>query len=254
MRHRGLLVFALLFLSCVKSNTVRAIEPTQPILELWENPQQLILVVTKNWQDIRGDLQRYERVEGAWKKVGPQIQTIIGRTGLAWGRGLHNDTPIQGPTKREGDGKSPAGVFKLTAAFGYDSASVNNWIKLPYFHSVPSLECVDDSQSQFYNQIVDRKAVTPDWNSSEKMLMTSDAYKYGVVVDHNPNPSTPKGGSCIFLHIWGGANSSGTAGCTSMTEAHMVDVARWIDPALNPIIVQLTQDGYKAAKKPWALP
>jgi len=43
----------------------------------------------------------------------------LGRAGLAWGLGLHGNPPFPGPIKREGDGRSPAGAFELSSAFGY---------------------------------------------------------------------------------------------------------------------------------------
>ena len=49
--------------------------------------------------------------------VGEPTPVTIGRAGSAWGLGLH---PAQrGPQKREGDGRAPAGVFRIGTAFGY---------------------------------------------------------------------------------------------------------------------------------------
>ena len=77
---------------------------------------------------------------------------VVGKSGLAWGKGLSSVEQSEGPVKREGDGKAPAGVFKLGTAFGYDSTADT---KLPYLALTSTIECVDDSHSARYNELVD---------------------------------------------------------------------------------------------------
>lgn len=206
---------------------------------------QLIIVTTADWNATTGTLQRYDKHLLRWRAVGQPIDVVIGRTGLAWGRGLHG--PQNGPQKREGDGKSPAGVFALGTAFGFASTSDS---KLPYLPLRETSECVDDTASTFYNQIVERTPAA-DWKSSENMRAVPQ-YKWGVVVSHNA-PPVAGGGSCIFLHIWSGPQST-TSGCTAMGEEDLVTLMRWIDPTHSPRIVQLPRDEYTRLRKEWSLP
>ena len=118
--------------------------PPAPLV-LPMQPGQMILVVTKDWQAVDGRLQRFEFVGRAWQPVGPSIRIVVGRHGMAWGRGEH-PMPQPGPQKKEGDGKSPAGVFDLRYAFGYEPPDKVPGIKLPYVQCTRGLECVDDHQ------------------------------------------------------------------------------------------------------------
>src|SRR5215207_5369730 len=83
--------------------------------------RQLIVVTTRGWDDVPGTLRRFERkgTRGAWAQVGREVPVAVGRNGLGWGAGVVDAGGAEGPTKREGDGKAPAGVFALGAAFGF---------------------------------------------------------------------------------------------------------------------------------------
>ena len=84
----------------------------------WSDAGQLVLVTTADWDATTGELRRFERDGNGWRQVGDAAPISVGRTGTAWGIGLtaaRND----GPIKREGDGKAPAGVFAIGTAFGY---------------------------------------------------------------------------------------------------------------------------------------
>lgn len=222
--------------------------------------RQLLVVTTADWNAINGALRRYERNTTAsqWQAAGSAIPIVVGRSGLAWGRGLHGDAETlaqsKDPRKREGDGKSPAGVFRLSSAFGY--AASNPRIKLPYRQARQATQCVDDAQSSLYNQMVERDRIKkPDWKSHEDMRRKDEQYRWGVFVEHNSGAQRqPSGGSCIFLHIWAGANSSGTAGCTAMEAALMEEVLYWLDPKQQPVLVQLTTPDYVRLKGKWLLP
>src|SRR5580698_226784 len=198
---------------------------------------QLIVVTTSNWGAVAGQLQRFEQVHERWRPVGEPIPIVVGRSGMGWGIGLvaADDPNVRlpsEPVKKEGDGNSPAGIFDLGTAFGY-SAQPLPGLKLPYLALTESIECVDDVNSKYYNRIVDRSAVTPDWNSSEHMRDTGESYRWGIVVDFNGtvaehSQKVPQrgGGSCVFLHIWHD-RSHGTAGCTAMSQENLETLLTW---------------------------
>lgn len=211
--------------------------------------KQLILVVSPDWNSSSATMRRYERGEGGWRPIGEAVDVVIGRSGLAWGDGVNRETG-PGPVKREGDGKSPAGAFRLGSAFGFDTAPP--WMRLPYMQLQQSTECVDDASSQFYNRIVDRTAgAKADWSSSEKMRVI-DVYRWGAVVLHN-DPPQKGGGSCIFLHLVD-PHGKPTAGCTSMPADALEALLRWIDPAAQPLLVQLPRPEYERLRSRWQLP
>jgi len=230
-----------------------------PKKEALHNSTQMLVVTTSDWSAVPGRLVRYERARPGkhWKQVGGPVAIVVGKNGLGWGIGLaptDNATVRDSadPVKHEGDGKSPAGVFGISTGFGYSAEKPAAW-KMPYVSLTPTVECVDDAGSQFYNRVVDRAAVTLDWNSSEHMASTGEYYRWGAVIDHNWNPPVPGAGSCIFLHVWGGP-SQGTTGCTAMAQLQLEPILAWLDPAANPILVQLPQAQYKKLRKPWRLP
>jgi D-alanyl-D-alanine dipeptidase len=214
---------------------------------------QMIVVTTSTWNSANGTAERWERkkVGDKWHRLGDAFPIAVGRNGLAWGRGLHDATGYSGPVKQEGDGKAPAGIFPLTAAFGYSSRSQT---QLPYVQATDNLVCVDDPKSSHYNQLLMVYSNTErDWNSAEQMLRTDDQYKSGVVVAHNTSPVQPGAGSCIFLHSWK-RMGEGTAGCTAMDPLNVELLASWLNEDKHPVLVQLPIDVYFANQKTWGLP
>jgi D-alanyl-D-alanine dipeptidase len=73
------------------------------------------------------------------------------------------------------------------------------------------------------------------------------------MVDHNAEPVTAGGGSCIFLHIWLGTGE-GTSGCTAMAQAQLELLLARLDPARQPLLVQLPRPQYKKLRRHWKLP
>jgi hypothetical protein len=220
---------------------------------------QLLVVTTSDWNGIPGTIQRYQRDNpgGKWHPVGSPIAVVVGKSGLAWGAGV---VPFQwlkapgaeDPIKKEGDGKAPAGIFRLSTSFGYAPLQEGDW-KMPYLRLTDSVECVDDPASEFYNRISDRSRVRPDWKSSEHMLRNDELYRWGIVVDHNSSPPRAGDGSCIFLHIWRG-QGQGTVGCTAMPRDHLESLLAWLDPAKKPLLVQLPIAEYKRLRHKLNLP
>ena len=100
-----------------------AVEP-----DAFAHSTQLIVVTTSDWDAVEGHLQRYDRgtVHETWRPLGEPIPIVVGKNGMGWGIGLlaTDDEKVRlasDPVKKEGDGRSPAGVFALGTAFGYAS-------------------------------------------------------------------------------------------------------------------------------------
>jgi len=207
-------------------------------ISLPNDSTQLLFVKTDNWNAKEGTLQRYKRIENAqaWVKVGEPIDIILGRNGLGWGKGLHTTPSDAKYIKKEGDGRAPAGLFTLGNGFGYNNYSID----FPYSIYKRTDHCVDDSNSQWYNQIIDSKKVKKDYKSFEHMKLTNHLYKYGITVNHNPEQIT-EAGSCIFIHIRS-ENGKGTAGCTAMRENEIMTILKWLKEKQKPLLLQLPKE------------
>lgn len=229
-------------------------------LPAFSSSTQMVVVTTSDWNSAQAMLQRYERSRPGkhWKAVGGPFAVMVGKTGLGWGSGLasvdNRFREASDPVKKEGDGKAPAGVFRLSKAFGYAPQELPGW-KMPYLPLSPSIQCVDDTDSKFYNTLVDASKISPDWGTheNERMRRSDDLYRWGILVDHNENPAIPGKGSCIFMHIWRGPGQP-TVGCTAMPQANLETLLGWLDPARKPLLVQLPVAQYHKLRKFWHLP
>ena len=215
---------------------------------------QLVTVLSDDWNEFRAVLRRYERAPGEkWVAVGKPIHAVLGREGYGWGRGLHGSGAPpgrSGPTKYEGDGRSPAGVFELGTVYGY--AAEHAELELPYVQATDSLRCVDDSRSRNYNRIVSTENTEVDWSSAEHMRRDDELYVLANVVEHNSEPTRGGSGSCIFLHLWEGPDK-GMSGCTAMGMDELQALAAWLRPGAS-VLLALPRGEYEALKRPWGLP
>ena len=261
---------------------------------------QVVVVTSDGWDSTHGRLQAFARTDAGWKAEGSAFDVALGRSGSAWGIGLHpamsgddasvgddrwssrasagtrddqrsspteTRSPIDaaapnsiaatsGPRKREGDGRSPAGVFALGTAFGYAAQADT---ALPWQPMQQSSYCMDVPDSPYYNRIVDAERVGAEAveGSTEPMRLdlhnNGDVrYQQGFVINHNPR-NVPGQGSCIFAHLWR-KEGEATAGCTAMTAAHMQQLLAWLDPRSAPVFVLLPRAEYARLQQAWQLP
>ena len=222
----------------------------------WSNATQLVLVTTSDWDAPTGTLRYYERDGAGWRQVGAGFDVTVGRNGTAWGIGLH-DPRSDGPVKREGDGKAPAGVFAIGTAFGYAPSARTG---LDYKGMGANDWCIDVPESAYYNEIVDRSLVkAPHLDKSTEPMRRDlhvdgdQRYREGFVIGHNANGAVANGGSCIFAHLWK-APGEATAGCTAMAPADMAPLLAWLDAKRHPVFVELPQAQYAQLRTAWNLP
>ena len=191
----------------------------KPAVSLPEDAEQAIVVQRNDEIPTHVQISTWQRTDGVWAHALPAMRGVIGNKGFA--------APGQ---KREGDGKTPSGVFKLGQAFGYAPGVTT---RLAYRQAGPDDFWVDDPQSPQYNQWVVGK---PTATSFERMKRDDEYYRLGVVIEYNTDPIVSGLGSAIFLHIWGSADSS-TAGCVALAAEDVTALLRWLDRRQHPVIV-----------------
>lgn len=244
-----------LLLAATLAACTHAPAPATGDAQRWASAGQLVLVTTPDWDSTKGELRRYERDGDGWRAVGQAEPIVVGRTGLAWGDGLHA-TRADGPVKREGDGKAPAGAFGIGIAFGYAPQARTG---LDYQAMGRNDWCIDVPESAYYNRIIDRSLVKAPGldKSTEPMRRDMHAngdqrYREGFVIEHNAG-NVANRGSCIFAHLWDAPDST-TAGCTAMAAGSMDRLLGWLDKARRPVFVQLPLAQYQQLRGAWRLP
>jgi L,D-peptidoglycan transpeptidase YkuD (ErfK/YbiS/YcfS/YnhG family) len=191
--------------------------------------EQLIFATNRDSSSFLVTLHVLERNNGVWHLAFPTFTGSIGEMGFA----AIDD-------KREGDGKSPSGIFPLGIAFGYDPSVVT---KMPYRQATDDDFWVDDVNSEDYNKWVQGEPNAASW---EKMRRDDDQYKYGVVIEYNMHPIVKGKGSAIFLHVWKDGES--TLGCVSMSEEMILQIFGWLDSAKKPLIIMGTESELRAMR------
>jgi L,D-peptidoglycan transpeptidase YkuD (ErfK/YbiS/YcfS/YnhG family) len=214
--------------------------------------KQLLVVVTDGWDSLKGKLYGFEKQQDKWvlKFSNP---VVIGSKGLGVGDGMIQLSIDGAPVKKEGDLKSPAGIFSIGTAFGYADYKDTRWIHNPYVKATDTLICVDDMHSVHYNTLISNDTLKTDWKSHEDMHRKDDYYKWGLFINHNAGKPVAGRGSCIFMHIWNN-DHQGTEGCTAMKEADLLTILHWIKAVNKPLLVQLPKNQYEKLRVKYNLP
>lgn len=128
--------------------------------------------------------------------------------------------------KREGDGKTPKGVFWMRDGFGTSAnpGLGKAWTKVTRDHV-----WVEATKAEGYNTM-QRKSEGFEGES----LYQPKPYKYAQVIGYN-EARTPGKGSAIFLHA--NTESMKTAGCVSMYESSLVKAMRWEGSTPTQILI-----------------
>lgn len=181
--------------------------------------QQVIVVTPGAGVQARVSAYEYRPDVKLWVRVLGPFDSVAGRKGFA----------LPGE-KREGDGKTPSGIYALGDAFGY-AEKVDTG--LHYRQSGSDDFWVDDVDSLHYNQWVHGD---PHAKSFEKMHRDDRLYSEGIIVEYNTSPIVKGAGSAIFLHVWRAANK-GTAGCVAMEEKNILALLHWLDAGRKPKVI-----------------
>lgn len=158
----------------------------------------------------------YEKRGNQWRQI-LAAPAHIGKNGL-------------GKT-REGDGKTPVGVYRFTQAFGIapDPGSRMDYTQVNDEHY-----WVGDSSSHLYNKLATvHDAASFDAKESEHIVEYVKPYQYCLNINYNEE-GKPGKGSAIFLHCY--SDNGHTGGCVAIPENDMRTILRKVNKETIVII------------------
>jgi L,D-peptidoglycan transpeptidase YkuD (ErfK/YbiS/YcfS/YnhG family) len=181
---------------------------------------QAIVVEATSHRTTAARLRLWQRSGACWKPVAGPWTARVGRNGLS-------------AQRREGDGTTPTGVYRLdSVVYG---RSPDPGVRLRYHRIVCGDWWDEDPASPTYNtfQHVPCGVEPPFRAESEGLWKQTVAYRHLIFVRYNAAPVVPGKGSAIFLHVQTGSR---TNGCISLPQAQLVRTLRWLRPAAKPVI------------------
>jgi L,D-peptidoglycan transpeptidase YkuD (ErfK/YbiS/YcfS/YnhG family) len=144
------------------------------------------------------------RADGQITWNGRPVRCALGKAGV-----------IAAADKREGDNKSPVGLWPIRRVLYrpdvYPDGPVTDLAIQPI---VPDDGWCDAPDDPAYN----RPVKLPYPASAERMWRDDHVYDLVVVLGHNDDPPVPGLGSAIFLHL-ARQNYPGTEGCVALARA-----------------------------------
>jgi len=135
-----------------------------------------------------------------------KIKCAIGKNGIT-------------KNKKEGDLKTPSGIFKLKKVFYRKDRIKFIKTRLKIKNIKKSDGWCDDPASKYYN----REIKFPFKGSAEKLWRKDSIYDLIVVLNYNFNPIIKNKGSAIFLHICK-KNYAPTKGCVAVNKKDMMNL------------------------------
>ena len=221
---------------------------------------QAIIGIADDWNSSHVTLTLVEKnAAGKWQRVLGPYPGRLGRNGCVWGLGMHSN-PAGATTKKEGDGRSPAGIFSLGGLWVNNPTPVQHDPAIPYVQVGPNDLWISDPRlPHLYNRHLrlDHPASTP-WELHEQMRQSDYPHSIKLLVHHNTPESVGNpivgAGSSIFFHIWRRDGAAPTAGCTSMNEQHLRQFIARLRADRKPVYILLPRSEYTRRRKSWNLP
>jgi L,D-peptidoglycan transpeptidase YkuD (ErfK/YbiS/YcfS/YnhG family) len=181
---------------------------------------QLVTVSASAYGTTVASLELWQRRGACWRRIAGPWQANLGRGGLS-------------PHKREGDGATPVGTYRIGSTIYGIAPSPG--VAFAYHRLVCGDWWDEDVHSRAYNRFrhVACGAQPPFRGGSEALWQISPQYRYFAVIDYNADPVVSGRGSAIFLHV---STGRATAGCVSLPEPLLLRLLRWLRPSAAPVV------------------
>lgn len=134
--------------------------------------------------------------------------------------------------KREGDGATPRGTFKLEGAYWRSDALRRPQTAIPLRKTRPDDGWCDAANDRNYNCAVKH----PYPASAERLWRQDRLYDVVVVIDYNRHPRVRAKGSAIFMHV-AERGLKPTEGCVALARPDLLKLLARINRKTRIIII-----------------
>ena len=144
-----------------------------------------------------------------WLTAGPlAFPVALGRGGI-----LAN--------KREGDGGTPRGTFRLRRLWWRADRGPRPATALPVRRITAQDAWCEDPDDRHYNQPIR----IPPGRPGDRLLRDDQLYDFIIEIDHNARPRVTRRGSAVFIHV-ARPDLGPSAGCVTMPKARLRGLLR----------------------------
>ena len=148
----------------------------------------------------------------AWVFAGPlRCRAALGRSGIF-------------ADKREGDGATPRGRFRLLRVWWRADRGLRPRTGLPVRRIGRSDAWCEDPADRRYN----RPVRLPEHAAGDRLWRDDHLYDLIVEIDHNARPRIAHRGSAVFIHV-ARPGFRPTAGCVALDATHLRQLLGWLD-------------------------
>ena len=124
--------------------------------------------------------------------------------------------------KKEGDKKTPSGIFSLGNVFYRKDKIKNLKTNLKKIVIKKNMAWCDEPNNKYYNKLIYTNDI-----KKEKLYRKDNLYNIVVVINYNIQPILKNKGSAIFIHL-AKQNYSGTMGCIGLKENDLLNILKTI--------------------------
>ncbi len=143
---------------------------------------------------------------------GVNIPVALGRSGVK-------------ANKREGDGGTPHGTFRLKRLWWRADRHPRPHTFLPVRRIRPDDGWCEDPADRHYNQ----RITVPKGSKADRLARPDTLYDFIIELDHNTKPRIAGRGSAVFVHI-ARPGFAPTAGCVALTLAALRQLIGRVGP------------------------
>lgn len=134
-----------------------------------------------------------------WLSAGPlTLPVALGRGGIK-------------ANKREGDGATPRGTFRLRRLWWRNGRHPRPATLLPVTRIKPDDGWCEDPSDRHYNQ----RIKVPPKSKADRLARLDNLYDFIIELDHNTRPRVAGRGSAVFIHV-ARPGFAPTAGCVAL--------------------------------------
>jgi len=132
--------------------------------------------------------------------------------------------------KKEGDGKTPKGIFKIEHLYFRKDRIKKPLTKLKCIEIKRNMGWCDDVKNKKYNKLIKINKNC----SHEKLFRKDKKYDLLIPIKYNFTKIIPGKGSCIFIHLT--SDYKPTAGCIALKEKDLLILLKLINKNTKIII------------------